>query len=252
MWNLLLYSLNFSAVLIANKNFHRVNSVAIVLPGMNVPCEEYIDLGGSLQIAGNKRNIYSDVIIANVSSTSKYDYEDAVCEIRKYIAQEYSITTPRFLIGHSIGALFGIQLAEECCDLLVQLGQVFASQIKLGITDGKTMEAYSKPVLTVLGEKDAFLNYTEGFDDLKSTVLSPMKMLIVVPELTHMQMAGGKLTESAKKLGMVEPISSLNLKNAHKIISKFVFEFVDSVYYDRGFFAMRNLHAARVRTWDFY
>ncbi len=252
MWNLLVYSLNFSSILISNRNFHRINSVAIIMPGMNVPAEEYIELGGALQTAGNKKNIYSDVIIANVSSMSKYAYHDALYDIEHYIKKEYSTTMPRFLIGHSIGAIFGIQLAEECCDLLVQLGQVFASQINLGITDGKTMEDYSKPVLTVLGEKDAFFDYTDGYKDLESTLLLPTKMLIVVPELTHMQMAGGNIMESAKQKGIVEPKSSMNLKTAHRIISKFVTEFIDAVYFDSGFNAMRNLHAARVETWGFY
>ena len=252
MWNLLVYSLNFSSILISNRNFHRINSVAIILPGINVPAEEYIELGGALQTAGNKKNIYSDIIIANVSSTSKYAYHGALYDIEQYIKEEYSTTTPRFLIGHSIGGLFGIELAETCCQLLVQLGQVFATQNKIGIMNVKTMEDYSKPVLTILGKKDVFFDYADGYKDLESTLLLPTKMLIVVPELTHMQMAGGNIMESAKQKGIVEPKSSMNLKTAHRTISKFVMEFIDAVYYNSGFNAMRNLHAARVETWGFY
>ncbi len=252
MWNLLVYSLNFSSILISNRNFHRINGIAIILPGMNVPAEEYIDLGRALQTAGNKKHIYNDIIIANVSSTSKYAYHDALYDIEQYIKQQYTPTTPRFLIGHSIGALFGIELAETCCQLLVQLGQVFATQNKIGITNAKTMEDYTKPVLTILGKKDVFIDYTDGYNDLESTLLLPTKMLIVIPELTHMQMAGGNVMESAKKKGIVEPKSSMNLKTAHRIISKFVTEFIDAVYYDSGFNAMRNLHTARVETWRFY
>jgi len=230
-----IFKSNFNHIIL--KNFpptREIKIVGILMPGYQVPPNDYKDLSKEIQTTAKKNNLYLDIIIANVQNTTTASYEKSIDEIVDYIDLSYPPDKKTFLIAHSAGATFSSNKAMEKCDFFIRMGSLFNS--KNILPNANTVDSFPKPVLTILGQNDGLLKYTLASYELAALeqkiktlgydYLSVKKPIVIIPGLTHMQMAKGNFTEIAKKLGMKDLDTNLTLKDAHSKIARVVADFL--------------------------
>ena len=125
-----------------------------------------------------------------------------------------------YFMGHSAGAYFAIEPSEKYGDGLIQLGCVLNSQGKL-YWKASSLKNYSKSVLTLLGEKDGYLNYLNSIQEYQdiSVEESICKPIVIEKNVNHLQMTNNVDTCIAKVFKKKDYISPLSLQSAHEQIS---------------------------------
>tara|TARA_Y100000816_G_C26093618_1_gene578294 strand:- start:750 stop:2108 length:1359 start_codon:yes stop_codon:yes gene_type:complete len=131
-------------------------------------------------------------------------------------------------MGHSVGGYFAIEPAEKYGDGLVQMGCVFNSKKDILWQKKKSLKTYQKPVLTLLGEKDGYINYLNSIQEFDSITEDDFlkKPIILKKNVNHLQMCDDKESKAAKLMGIVDYDSHLNIDAAHDILSDSIVKFI--------------------------
>lgn len=131
-------------------------------------------------------------------------------------------------MGHSAGGYFAIEPAEKYGDGLVQMGCVFNSKKDILWQKKKSLKTYQKPVLTLLGEKDGYINYLNSIQEFDSITEDDFlkKPIILKKNVNHLQMCDDKESKAAKLMCIVDYDSHLNIDAAHDMLSDSIVKFI--------------------------
>ena len=132
-------------------------------------------------------------------------------------------------MGHSAGAYYAIEPAEKYSDGLIQLGCVLNSRGDLK-WKSRSLQKYSKPVLTLLGQKDGYLNYLLSIQEYKDLLPehSLYKPIVIEEGVNHLQMSDNIETGFARILKKKDIYSELSLEEAHDKLSDTIASFLQN------------------------
>ena len=140
------------------------------------------------------------------------------------------VNCDKFLfMGHSAGAYFAINPAEKYSNGLIQLGCVLNSHGEL-TWKKRSLQKYSKPVLTLLGEKDGYLSYLNSIQEYKDILpqQSLYKPIVIEEGVNHLQMSDNTETGFARILNKKDICSDLSLEEAHDKLSDTIASFLQN------------------------
>ena len=150
-------------------------------------------------------------------------------ECVKYMKQENKECDNFIFLGHSAGGYFAIEPAENYGDGLIQMGCVLNSKGNIIWQKKRSLKDYKKPVLTIMGEKDGYINYLNSIQEFESIAQEDYlkKPVILQKNINHLLMCNNKESKFAKLLGMVDYDSQLTIDTAHDILSDTIVKFLE-------------------------
>lgn len=222
--------------LFINNNFNP-KYCFIFFPGFGIKPESYNNL---CNLINYKTFNNSNFLILNYQYMSALDINFKTDEISKnaidFLKNNNIKYEKLFFIGHSAGAYYAINPAEKYSDGLIVMGCVLNSKGEL-FWNKKSLKNYNKPVLTLLGQKDGYINFLNSiqeFNDLdKKDFLK--KPIIIYDNINHLQMSNNEPTIYSKIFNKKDYHSSLTLNEAHEILSDTIVSFINkniSVYFN--------------------
>ena len=132
-------------------------------------------------------------------------------------------------LGHSAGGYFAIDPAENYGDGLIQMGCVLNSNKDIIWQKKRSLKNYKKPVLTILGEKDGYINYLNSIQEFDSITQEDFlnKPIILKKNVNHLLMCDNEETKAAKLMRRVDYESSLSIDAAHDMLSDTIIKFLE-------------------------
>lgn len=210
--------------------FYSTNFVGVIIPGYNVKPESYSGLASSIVSTMEESNIGMDVYTANVTYHTQENYNTALDNIFDYVRRAYN-NVSIVAITHSAGMYFGEEYCVKYANYTIQMGSVLNSAGKL-FWGKNSLFSYPRPILTLLGENDGFLKWPlahyefENIKSLPEIYTNKYKPVIILEDINRMDMADGKLTDSAKSRNITEMTSKMSLSNAHNLIASVIKKFL--------------------------
>lgn len=214
---------------IINKNFNSKKKIGLLFfTGFGKTSQSYEKIANKIGDYLNKKNISSEIIINDYFlDTPIYGKKQTQCISEKNL-KELNNVDSIFFIGHSAGSYFLNDVAKKYGDGFIQLGSVLNSNGKLPWEIEK-LNNYSIPVLTLLGDKDGYINPLYSVDEMENlnTCQNPLrKPIIIEKNINHLHMADGVETKYAKLFNKKDINTSNHLDRSHEKLSETIGEFI--------------------------
>lgn len=212
-----------------NNNYNSKKKIGILFfTGFGKKSKSYEKIATKIGYYLNTKNMSSEIIINNyLFDTPIYGKKQTEYISEKNLQQLNDVDKIIF-IGHSSGSYFLNDVAKKYGDGFIQLGSVLNSNGKLP-WEVEKLNNYSIPVLTLLGDKDGYINPFYSVDELENlnTCQNPLrKPIIIEKNVNHLQMSDGIETDYAKVFNKIDINSSNNLDESHNKLSETIGEFI--------------------------
>lgn len=202
----------------------------ILFPGFGKTGKSYTNLCNKIN---SKLNDSVSFMLINYGSNSQFNIERHANYIGESCVEYMKIKNKDcknfIFLGHSAGGYFAIEPAEKYGDGLIQMGCVFNSKGDIFWQKRNSLKNYKKRVLTLLGEKDGYINYLNAIQEFDSITEEDFlkKSIILKENINHLQMCDNKISEVAKILRMVDYESNLSIDDAHDLLSDTIVKFLE-------------------------
>ena len=200
----------------------------ILFPGYGKSGISYFNLCDKVN---EKLNNSASVLYLDFGGASPFKLErDATIigkECVEFVKSKNKDVEEIYFIGHSAGAYYAIEPAEKYGDGFIQMGSVLNSNGDL-FWKRKSLKDYKKKILTLIGEKDGYLNYlncVQEFQDIDDVDLKT-KPIVIEKDVNHLQMADNIETRFARLIKKKDLWSPLTLKQAHENIANTISSFI--------------------------
>lgn len=200
----------------------------IVFPGYGKDAKSYVNLCNKIN---EKMDQQMNFLILDYSVSIPFHPEEQADYIAlkciDYLKKNNLQCEKLYFMGHSAGAYFAREPAEKYSDGLIQLGCVLNSGGQLTWKSG-SLRKYKKSVLTLLGQKDGYLNYLESIQEYQDILpeQSLYKPIIIEDNVNHLQMSDNIETGFARFLNKKDGYSTLSLEDAHDRLSDTISSFL--------------------------
>lgn len=202
----------------------------ILFPGFGKSGISYFNLCNKVN---EKLNNSASFLYLDFGATSPFKLEQDANIIGKecveFVKSKNKDVKEIYFMGHSVGAYYAIEPAEKYGDGFIQMGNVLNSKGDL-FWRKKSLKNYEKKILTLLGEKDGYLNYlncVQEFQDINDDDLK-IKPIVIEKNVNHLQMADNIETSYARLIKKNDLLSTLTLKQAHENIANTISSFIQN------------------------
>lgn len=202
----------------------------ILFPGYGKSGISYFNLCNKVN---EKLNDSASVLYLDYGATSPFKLERDANIIGKecveFVKSKNKDVKEIYFMGHSAGGYYAIEPAEKYGDGFIQMGSVLNSKGDLFWRE-KSLKSYGKKILTLLGEKDGYLNYlnsVQEFQDIEDDDLKT-KPIVIEKNVNHLQMADNIETSYARLFKKNDLLSPLTLKQAHENIANTITSFIQN------------------------
>lgn len=211
----------------------------VLLPGSGVKAEEYAALAKVLQARCADRGMACHVAVAKFPRNNPFlavfrnGVQRRIEALGTRLAEDAGPDAPLYVLGHSLGALVGIEAARVAADGFVSMGCVFNSAGDAP-WKGRDASTYPKRLMHLLGGRDGYLRPSFALQELRAldahTAFAPADAsrhcVAILPNVNHEQMANGTRTRIAAKTGRFDLPPVLPLEEAHEEIASAVADFL--------------------------
>ena len=214
-----------------SSDINHENIGIIFFPGYGKNAESYRSINEKICNKLTENNIGSTIIINNYLKNLPI-----AGDIQSKLLTEYSINLINenknidkiFFIGHSAGSYFLNNIASEYGCGFIQLGNVLNSNGLLP-WEQNSLFKYPIPVLTIVGQKDGYINpfyIKDELENIKYINNTIEKPVIIEKNINHLQVSDNIETKFAKIINKKDILSPIELNEAQDIISETISEFI--------------------------
>ena len=215
--------------------FKEENIGIVLFPGYGKSGNCYTNLCLEIKNKLEKDNINSEIIINNyfynIPVLGNFQTEQLTKKSVEKLNNKNISTI--FFIGHSAGSYFLNNIANKYGSGFIQMGNVLNSN---GILPWEqiSLNNYPIPTLTLLGKKDGYTNFLLALDELNDIENNNLyKPIVIEPLINHLQMADNVVSPFSKMINKIDINSSIDINEAHNILSDTISEFIKCCLNDK-------------------
>lgn len=209
------------------------NKIAIIIfPGFGKSSTSYKLISREISNKLLDEKIHCDIYIHNFINNFPLFGNIQAEILTKNTIKKGNYNKNIFFIGHSAGSYFINNIAKKYGIGFIQMGNVLNSN---GILpwEKENLNDYPINTLTLLGQKDGYLNPFLAIDEFNSinNSISFKKPIVIEKSINHLQMSDNVKSIYADIFKRKDIISPLSLSEAHNSISDTIVEFiVDTIF----------------------